>query len=66
MQVVLSVSTLRSDMVAGKLRRAPGKRNMIYKLADYKKVIVRLADESKIAAGSVDGQSSTAASKELL
>ena len=37
--------------LAGKIRRAPGRRSALYKLSDYKKVYVRLAsDDTAVAA----------------
>jgi hypothetical protein len=43
------------------LRRAPGRRNLIYKLADYKKVMVRIADPSVKAVAASPTPAATAA-----
>lgn len=34
-----------TDFASGKVRRAPGKRNLLYRLRTYKKVYVRLEDD---------------------
>jgi hypothetical protein len=42
--VWVAFAVVTTDLIAGKIRRAPGKRSLLYKLATYKKAYVWLAD----------------------
>jgi hypothetical protein len=50
---IFHVSASRTPLYAGKIRRAPGKRSLLYKLNTYKKVYVRLDDSASTAGKAV-------------